>query len=359
MTATATPAALSQLLLQRWKSTALETDKAHWVWGIKNESGRKWNIIGILETLEGPKQLRVSEMKQRRRGRVVAVAKGVSGEFIAINRFRVAVGRDRQLIKNSAAIATIEWNLRWQHTPRFGNGRVEHWAWLVPVLSFIHKGTNCRHRNQQSAIGHGVDIGIRTWNAESVRFWSLSINRCWAAWPKVAGQSIWYTLLIVFGLRIWNLRFRWPRNVQQNARNARRAMKTIEQRNECDATRHGGNAKVAKRNASFIDLCLSLSHSTATTCNNNNNNNVSRLQQQHNNSQHCLNNPIGQGPRQCGNAFKIKHPKSDAEPGNDLKINDRFLWSAPNTPLVSQLHPDADYFPWIQENFKLSKFFTP
>lgn len=45
-TATATPAALSQLLLlllllERWESTALETDKAHWVWGIKNESGRK------------------------------------------------------------------------------------------------------------------------------------------------------------------------------------------------------------------------------------------------------------------------------------------------------------------------------
>lgn len=129
-TATATPAALSQLLLlllllERWESTALETDKAHWVWGIKNESGRKWNIIGILETLEGPKQLRVSEMRERRRGR----GRGrVSGEFIAINRFRVAVGRDRQLIKNSAAIATIEWNLRWQHT------HTTFWQWACRAL---------------------------------------------------------------------------------------------------------------------------------------------------------------------------------------------------------------------------------
>lgn len=47
------------------------------------------------------------------------------------------------------------------HTPRFGNGRAEYWAWLVPVLSFIHKGTNCRHRNQQSASTSAFALGMQ------------------------------------------------------------------------------------------------------------------------------------------------------------------------------------------------------
>lgn len=235
------------------------------------------------------------------------------GEFIAINRFRVAMGRDRQLIKNSAAFATIEWNLRWQHThhvlamgvPGIGRGWCQFW------VSFTKEQTvGIAISNQQSASTSAFALGMQRASA----FGACQLTAAGRPGQKWQGKAF-DTLCLLFSAYEFGTCASVGRETCSRMRETRgepwKLLNNAMNATQRNAARRKCESCKTKREFLRFVFIVKSQHS-------NNGNNVSRVNNNNNNnSPHCFNNPIGQGPRKCGNSFKIKYPESDVEPGND------------------------------------------